>query len=342
MPESGALRSWLQSKWYGPLPPPWLRPLAACYGWALALRRAAYRYGIFTSRHPGIPVVVVGNLTAGGTGKTPLVMWLAQRLTECGLRPGIVLRGYGGRSSGPRLLHAGATAADVGDEAVLLAAATGCPVAVGACRPDAADLLARAGCELVLADDGLQHLALRRDLAVVVVDGERGFGNGALLPAGPLREPAMRLAAADVVVVHGTDLHAVVAGGAALHMRLEPQPLQSLRGNRQRPLQALRGLRLHAVAGIGHPARFFAQLRALGASPIEHAFADHHRFQASDFAFGDGLDIVMTAKDAVKCRAFATDSMWCLPVSAQLPDPDAARLLHLVTALLSNRGARRA
>jgi tetraacyldisaccharide 4'-kinase len=326
-----ALRHWLIGRWYGTSPPLALRPLAALYGATVRVRRALYRRGVLRSRHPGAPVIVVGNLTVGGTGKTPLVIWLARQLRAAGLNPGVALRGYGGNARAPRIVDAAADPAVVGDEAVLIAQAAAVPVAVGADRVAAATLLVRAGCSLVLADDGLQHLALRRDLAIVVVDGERGFGNGALLPAGPLREPAQGLAAADLVIVHGIDTRGVAPAGA-LRMQLQPAALHSLAGEEVQSLETLRGATVHAVAGIGNPARFFGLLRALGAIPIEHAFADHHRYRARDLDFGDAHRIVMTQKDAVKCAPLATPRMWCLPVTTLLPEPDATRLLQAVLA----------
>jgi len=191
---------------------------------------------------------------------------------------------------------------------------------------------------LVLADDGLQHLALRRDLSIAVIDGARGFGNGALLPAGPLREPAAALQAADLVVIHGEDSQRIGQGHAALRMTLLPGPMRSMLTSEAEPLEALRGMAVHAVAGIGNPSRFFALLRTLGALPIEHAFADHHAFRAGDLAFGDALRIVMTEKDAVRCSALAAASMWYLPVTANLPPADAARLLAAVLAKLPRGG----
>lgn len=342
MPEAAPLRRWLEARWYGASAPALLRPFAVVYGALMSLRRVAYAQGWLASTHPGVPVIVVGNLTVGGTGKTPLIAWLAMQLRQHGAQPGIVLRGHGGLSHGPLPVAADTDPALVGDEAVLLARATGCPVAIGRERAAAAGLLVGEGCNVVLADDGLQHLALRRDLAIVVVDGARGFGNGALLPAGPLREPRSRLRAADLVVMHGEDARGVARGIRHLSMQLEPLALRAVFGEATQPLQGLRGETVHAVAGIGHPQRFFAQLRALGARPLEHVFPDHHRYTPQDLAFGDGRRIVMTAKDAVKCAAFASDHMWSLEVAARLPGPDAAQLLDAALALLSPEGVARA
>jgi tetraacyldisaccharide 4'-kinase len=342
MPESGALRRWLEARWYGDAPPMVLRPLASLYGAIAALRRGAYGRGWFRRHRAVVPVIVVGNLTVGGTGKTPLVIWLAEQLRAMGHRPGIVLRGYGGNARGPRLITAEADAADVGDEAVLIARRLGCPVAIGARRVEAAKLLGGQGCTVVLADDGLQHLALRPDLTIAVVDGARGFGNGALLPAGPLREPARALHHVGIVVVHGADIRGVARGVDALHMQLDPGPPRALLTGEEESLDVLRRTRPHAIAGIGNPARFFDMLRVLGADPLEHAFPDHHRYRAADLAFDDDRCIVMTEKDAVKCRAFATERMCYLPVAARFPERDAARLLRAVLAVLPQGGSERA
>jgi len=330
------LRAWLEQGWYGSRPSPLLQPLAWIYAAVVLLRRHAFSAGLFRARHPGVPVVIVGNLGVGGTGKTPLVLWLAAQLSRRGLRPGIVLRGYGGSRRAARLVQADDSAEQVGDEAVLLARRAGCPVAVGADRFEAAAILVQAGCGIVIADDGLQHLALKRDLSVVVVDGARGFGNGALLPAGPLREPVSRLAEADLVVLHGADLHqAVPPALQPLHMQLLPTALRHLTDDREEPQQSLQGATVHAFAGIGHPQRFFATLRALGAAPVEHARPDHHRYSAGELRRGDGRRIVMTEKDAVKCRTLAApgEDIYYLQVAAQLPEPDAARLLDRVMAI---------
>lgn len=339
MPEAGALRRWLERSWYGPSASVVLLPLAWLYGVAVVLRRRAYQAGLLRSQHPGVPVVVVGNLTVGGTGKTPLVIWLASQLRAAGARPGVALRGYGGSVRAAHLVQPDDDPVLVGDEALLIQRHTAGPVAVAPRRIDAARLLARAGCDIVLCDDGLQHLALRRDLAIVVVDGERGFGNGALLPAGPLREPASRLAQADLVIVHGEDRHGIAPSApAGLRMSLEPGPLRTLDGRREAGLDLLRGQTVHAVAGIGNPARFFAQLRALGAIPVEHAFADHHRYRSGDLDFGDDHRLVMTEKDAVKCRALADDRMWYLPVAARLSPADAGQLVGRSQDLLHEGG----
>jgi tetraacyldisaccharide 4'-kinase len=340
MPEVSAAQRFIERRWYGARAPWWLLPFSWLFGCGVRLRRWAYRTGVFASRHPGVPVVVVGNLTVGGAGKTPLVIWLATQLRKRGMRVGIVLRGYGGSARVPTLVSADSDPLVVGDEALLLAQRTDCTVCVGRDRAAAAERLVAEGCQLILADDGLQHLALRRDVEIVVIDGVRGFGNGALLPAGPLREPLTRIRMADVVVVNGEPAAALatVVGHPPV-MQLRPVELVQLNTGARSPLEMLRGRRVHAVAGIGHPARFFAQLRTLGALIEEHAFADHQRYLPHDLTFdGAGL-IVMTEKDAVKCRALANDRMWMLTVEALLTESDAARLLAQVRNCTTTRGA---
>jgi tetraacyldisaccharide 4'-kinase len=336
MPEMPALRRWVEQGWYGTQHHAVLRPLAALYGLAMRLRRWGYHSGLRASVHAGVPTIVIGNLTVGGTGKTPLVIWLASRLRERGLNPAIVLRGYGGTQRGPRLVRPDDDPAITGEEAVLLARRTGCAVAIGARRTEAAALVIQGGCNVLISDDGLQHLALRRDLEIIVIDGARGVGNGLLLPAGPLRESPSRLVPGACVVLHGEDLRgAIPAGIAPFAMRLDTLPLRQLPDDRECGLGALQGLRVRAVAGIGNPQRFFAQLRGLGIDPLEQPFPDHHRLTAADLAFGDGLPIVMTEKDAVKCAGLAAGrtDLYYLPVAAILPEADATRLVDRVLAI---------
>lgn len=339
MPGSYLMQRWIERRWHAARPPLLLRPCAALYGWLMRLRRLAYQRGWLASTHPGVPTVVIGNLTVGGTGKTPLAIWLANELRARGRRPGLVLRGYGGRQRSARLVRGDDDPALVGDEAILLAQHTDCPVAVGVRRPAAARLLVDAGCDLVIADDGLQHLALRRDLEIIVIDGERGFGNGALLPAGPLRESADRIAGEALLVMHGEDRRQVLSTDRqALSMRLAPLPLRNVATGAEAPLSRLRGVRVHALAGTGHPQRFFALLRELGAQLIEHPRPDHHRPRAGELDFGDGLAIVMTGKDAVKWHKLVqgSEDVFCLPVAATLPPADAAHLLERVLAMTRN------
>ena len=281
------------------------------------VRRLLYRLRILRSHRAGVPVIVVGNLIAGGSGKTPLVLWLAEFLKDHGWTPGIVSRGYGARLEAPREASIASEPDQVGDEPIVLARRSGCTVWVGPDRVRACEALRHQhpDVDIILLDDGLQHYRLARDLEICVVDA-RGFGNGFLLPAGPLREPRTRLRSVDAVVAHGTD---AVRGYA---MRLEGDLLNCLADARERrPAKAFAGQRVHAVAGIGDPKRFFLHLAHLGLKVVPHPFPDHHRFAPADLEFGDTLPVVMTEKDAVKCRRFAKPQHWVFPVRAVL-DPD--------------------
>src|SRR5882757_923405 len=294
----------------------WLAPLAWLYGLVVAARRAAYACGLIRTQRAAKPVIVIGNLTVGGTGKTPLVAWLAEQLSLTGLRVGIVSRGYGRSKREPEGVHAESSWRDVGDEPMLLQSSTGCDVVVVQDRFAGAQQLIALGVDVVIADDGLQHLRLARDCEIVVIDGARGFGNGRLLPAGPLREPAARVRNASIVVVNGTPEHAslVLADGEC-----EVRFLMSLFGEEAHrvdglaapePLERFRGRRVHAVAGIGNPQRFFRDLRARGIDIVEHPFPDHHPFTAAELTFGDDLPVLMTQKDAVRCRELADARLW--------------------------------
>ena len=309
-----ALIETLDSAWYGSGRRPWwTAPLAALYGGVTRLRRALYRRGWLRSVRLPVPVIVVGNLSVGGTGKTPLTIALAEVLRARGYRPGVVSRGYGGRQREPQLLGETPDPAEVGDEPCLIHAA-GVPVAIGRERPAAARLLLDAGCDVLIADDGLQHYALARDVEICVVDGVRRFGNQRLLPAGPLREPMTRLERVDFRVCNGAE-----PAAGEFSMRLQGGDVVALHDGARRTLVDFSGQRVHAVAAIGNPSRFFASLRAAGIEPIEHAFADHHAFVAGDLEFGDQLPVLMTDKDAVKCRYFARPNWWRVPVQALLP-----------------------
>jgi len=304
-----------------------LTPFAWLFRALAALRRGAYRSGLLSVHHLPVPVVVVGNISVGGTGKTPLVAWLVEQLREAGFRPAIVSRGYGGRARHwPQQVRPDGDPQAVGDEPVLLARRCRCPVAVGPDRVAAAQaLLEHTDCDLIVSDDGLQHYALGRDVEIAVIDANRRFGNGRCLPAGPLREPPSRLTSVDLVVSNGPGLRGELPMrlvGDTLHAVLEPA--------RRRPLEELRGLRVHALAGIGDPPRFFALLRRSGIQLLEHPFPDHHAFRPEELRFDDGLPVLMTEKDAVKCAPFAAPNHWYLPVEAQ-PDPNLLpRLLRLL------------
>ncbi|WHZ18373.1 MAG: tetraacyldisaccharide 4'-kinase [Rhodanobacteraceae bacterium] len=311
-----ALGESLQQCWYGNSPSPWWTLLlAALYGGVTASRRTLYRRGWLKRVRMPVPVVVVGNIVAGGAGKTPLTIALVQGLRDRGWKPGVVSRGYGGTALEPTLLDAQPDPSVAGDEPALIRLRTGLPVAVGADRAAAARLLLAQGVDVIVADDGLQHYALARDVEICVVDGVRRTGNGRLLPAGPLREPESRLRAVDFVVCNGGETH-----GGEIAMRLVLDAAVSLADPaRKQPLASFAGQRVHAVAGIGHPPRFFEALRSLGIDVVAHPFPDHHRYVAADLGFGDGLPVLMTEKDMVKCRAFAKGNAWAVPVTAELP-----------------------
>ncbi|MGH8157010.1 MAG: tetraacyldisaccharide 4'-kinase [Rhodanobacter sp.] len=309
-----ALIDTLESAWYGGGRAPWwTRPLAALYSGAMHLRRVLYRHGWLRSTRLPVPVVVVGNLSVGGTGKTPLTIAVVETLHARGYRPGVVSRGHGGSQREPLLLGETPDPALVGDEPCLIRA-SGVPVAVGRDRPAAARLLLDAGCNVVVADDGLQHYALARDIEICVIDGVRRFGNRQLLPAGPLREPLSRLQQVDFRVCNGG-----AAAAGEYSMQLRGGDVVALVDGQRQALAGLGGQRAHAVAAIGHPQRFFDSLRAAGIEVIEHAFADHYHFVPGDLDFADDLPVLMTDKDAVKCQRFALPHWWRVPVRAELP-----------------------
>jgi tetraacyldisaccharide 4'-kinase len=326
--------SWLNRIWYERASPPWwLVPLSLAYGAVCKSRRLLYSARVRRPVHLPRPVVVIGNLTVGGTGKTPLVCWLVAQLTARGFKPGIVTRGYGGTLRGERLASAADDPAVMGDEPILLARRTGVPVAVGRDRPAAARLVIEAGCDVVVSDDGLQHYALWRDCEIVVIDGDRRFGNGWLLPAGPLREARTRLASADAVVVNGG--RALLEG--AFSMRLDARNAVSLDRQRTQPLAAFAGQEVHAVAGIGHPERFFNMLRANGIEVSGHALADHARLTPADVYFPDSKPVLMTEKDAVKCEQAADERHWFVPVNAYFEGGESNTLLDIVSERIAGR-----
>ena len=315
--------------WYAPdLPGVLLAPL----GWVVALftvlRRAAYRAGMRRSWQVGCPVVVVGNLAVGGTGKTPLVIAVAKLLSRHGLRVGIVCRGYRGSAHRwPRQVRPDSDPERVGDEAVLLARRAGVPVAAGPNRIAAARILVRRSkCDVILSDDGLQHLRLARDVEIVVVDGVRRHGNGRCMPAGPLREPLGRLASVDLVVVNGGEERQ-----GELAMQLVAGDAESLNdAGTTRPLDSFRDSPVHAVCAIGHAERFFRTLEDHGLTIVRHPFPDHHPFSGEEIRFAGGAPVLMTEKDAVKCERFADDRHWCVPVEATLSSELEARLLAVL------------
>jgi tetraacyldisaccharide 4'-kinase len=313
-----------------------LAPASVVYCGLVHLRRWLYRVGLLATHRLPVPVVVVGNFSAGGTGKTPLVTWLVDFLSASGYRPGVIARGYKGRARHwPQVVRADSDPRIAGDEAVLLADRCGCPVVVAPNRVAAArTLLERGDCDLIVSDDGLQHHALHRDIEIAVIDGERRFGNGFCLPAGPLREPPRRLTEIDFVVVNGS------GGPDEYPMTLHLERAISLeRGIGPRALSGFTRQSVHAVAGVGNPERFFAGLRQAGMRLEEHVFPDHHPYVPADLDFGDPRPVLMTEKDAVKCREFGLRNGWYIPVTIQMPAEFGARLLKLLARAGSQAAA---
>jgi tetraacyldisaccharide 4'-kinase len=310
---------WLERHWYRITPLHLLLLPASLIFLLLAVaRRALYRSGILPREKLPVPVIVVGNITVGGSGKTPLTLWLAQQLLDNGWHPGIISRGYGSRTSAPQAVHSSSETDAVGDEAVLMAQRGLCPVWVGRDRPAAGRALLHAHpeCDVLLSDDGLQHYRLRRDVEIAVLDGLRRFGNGLPLPAGPLRELPSRLHGVDAVISNGG-----AAAGGEFRMRLDGDVFYNLANPATvRRASDFHGQRLHAIAGIGHPQRFFAHLNNLGLDVQAHPFPDHHRYTPDILDYVGADAILMTEKDAVKCAAFATEKYWVLRVDA-LVDP---------------------
>ena len=317
---------------------PWLvllTPLSLVFRLIVSLRRWAYKCGIRRSTRVSLPVIIVGNITVGGTGKTPLVAWLAKYLRSKGYKPGIISRGYGGRaSSWPQQVRPDSDPAVVGDEAVLLATKTGCPMAVAPDRVVAANaLIKHSDCDVIISDDGLQHYALQRDIEIAVIDGVRRFGSGFLLPAGPLREPAGRLQEVDLVVVNG------LGKGQEHPMRMLPGDVHNLLDpGKVCAIDEFRSQTVHAVAGIGNPERFFRSLQDAGLQVEPHSFPDHYRYRPGDIRFGDDRAVFMTEKDAVKCRHFAAENDWYVPVEVRMSDEFCASLDELLDTRLPYRG----
>lgn len=317
----------LQQSWYADSAYPLLKPFSKLFSLLVKLRRFAYRQGYLKSHRLPVPVIVVGNISVGGTGKTPLVIWLTEYLKEQGFKPGVISRGYGGKKiSKPVAIGALSDAMEVGDEPLLIYQRTGCPVVVFPKRAEAGKfLLQQFDCDVLICDDGLQHYALQRDIEIAVIDGKRRFGNGLSLPAGPLREPVERLQSVDRVLCQGE------AGPGEYGFFLEGSVALNLKDEKSsKSLSEFKGLKLNAVAGIGNLDRFFKHLSSFGLDLNERSFPDHHRFEAHEINFDDGLPVLMTEKDAVKCRAFALQNHWYLPVNARLPVDFGTDLLKLL------------
>ena len=315
--------------WFSQNPIAWLLlPLTALFCLLVASRRLLYRWRLLDSHAVAVPVIVIGNIAVGGTGKTPFLIELAKRLRARGLHPAIVSRGYGSGIEGPHLVAVDDTAEQIGDEPRLIADKTGCPLVIARQRSLAARLLAeRRDVDLVLSDDGLQHYAMQRDLEIAVVDAGWQHGNGFCLPSGPLREPVSRLKTVNHVIYKQP-------GDPSLPgFRLQPAQCRNLVSGETRELAGFSDTGVHAVAGIGQPTGFFSSLEEAGLRITAHPFGDHHAYTETDLAFSGTDPILMTEKDAVKCRLFATDRMWVLETDIELDELLAARIIDDIVAL---------
>jgi len=323
--------NWLINSWYQTHPLRWLLwPLSVLYRLVIALRRSLYQLGLFKQYSVNAPVIIVGNISVGGTGKTPFVIWLAKQLKNAGFRPGIISRGYGGKAEHyPQIVTPESDPRIVGDEPLIISRQSACPMAVAPKRIAAAkQLLEQFDCNIIIADDGLQHYALARDIQIVIVDSKRLFGNQHCLPAGPLREPLSRLEQVDFIVHNGSETEAeftmTTSQGLAINL---------VDANIKREISDFQGQIVHSVAGIGYPERFFNQLSDRGLTVHPHHFNDHHPFKPSDLAFDDELDILMTEKDAVKCQHFAKKNMWYIPIEATISGKLEQHLLNKLAEL---------
>lgn len=329
------IHNWIQQQWTQHTP--WhlvLLPLSWCFGGLVAIRRWLYARNLLKSYQLPVPVIVIGNINVGGAGKTPLVIWLVQQLKAAGFKPGVISRGYGAEIPSPVNVTAESDPASLGDEPVLIAQRALCPVAVFSDRVAAARelLLHHPECDVIISDDGLQHYRMQRQIEVVVFDAVQKFGNRALLPAGPLRETLSRLKTVDAIVCNGDP---VLCGefANAIHMQLIAGSFYNLAdSNRAVDAAYLKPLKLLAIAGIGHPQRFFDQLKALGLTFETRTYKDHHVYHAQDFENIAADAVVMTEKDAVKCKAFAQPNLWVLPVEAELEN----RLMPIILAKLNH------
>ncbi|MDO9105941.1 MAG: tetraacyldisaccharide 4'-kinase [Methylovulum sp.] len=324
----GLWQKWAEKIWYkDPFIGVWLMPLGFIFSDIVRFRKYLYRVGVLKTHHLPVPVIVVGNITVGGTGKTPLIIWMARFLKASGYQPGIISRGYGGQAaSWPQSVTGSSSAESVGDEALLLSKHSACPVVVGPLRVEAAQqLLSQADCTVILCDDGLQHYALHRDIEVAVIDGARRFGNGYCLPAGPLREPINRLQTVDLVIVNGEKYE-----DNEYAMQLVGDTAINMLSGEQKPLAEFAKVECHALAGIGNPDRFFNKLAAAGLICTSSSFPDHYQFQADDIVFSDQQPVLMTEKDAVKCTGFAGAQHWYVPVAAVPESAFSEQLLNLL------------
>lgn len=319
---------WLQDSWYKEMYiSSFFMPISMIYDDVIRFRAFLYRIGVKKKTKLAVPVVIVGNITVGGTGKTPLILWMANLLKQQGYKPGIVSRGYGGNAEiWPQWVDEKSDPALVGDEPVLMAKHADCPIVVGPERVKSAQmLLDKTACDIILSDDGLQHYALARDIEIIVVDGQRRFGNGYVLPCGPLRESTERLHTVDLVIVNGeaeeeNEFSMAMEGDIAINLVTKEQKL----------LADFKWIPSHALAGIGNPKRFFDLLENKGIKIEQHAFLDHYKFTADDISFNDDKPVLMTEKDAVKCYEFATNKHWFVPVKAKPQQQFIDKLLTLI------------
>ena len=316
------------SMWYGQRPIALLFvPLSWLFDLVVKLRLLFYKKGWAKSTRVAVPVIVVGNVTVGGTGKTPVVIWIAELLKAAGYSPGVISRGYGGiASSWPQQVRADSDSRVVGDEAKVLARRTGCPVAVGPNRADSAQaLIDHHQCDIIISDDGLQHYALQRDIEIALVDGERRYGNGFLLPAGPLREPVERLKSVDFVICNG------LANSDEYPLKVEGEEAVKLLDESERlKLDSFRSESCHGIAGLGNPSRFFSHLKKYRLTVEPHIFPDHFKYTEKDINFNDDKHILMTEKDAVKCTHMAKEKHWYVPIKAQMTQKFGLTLLSLI------------
>ncbi|WP_299018192.1 tetraacyldisaccharide 4'-kinase [uncultured Photobacterium sp.] len=327
---------WFQQHPAGELLKPLLWPLSKLFGLISCRRRQQYQRGDKTAYHAPVPVVVVGNITAGGNGKTPVVVWLVEQLQARGLKPGVVSRGYGGKAPHyPFQVDVETSTAEAGDEPVLIRRRTGAPVAVSPKRAEAVKLLLEQDVDVIITDDGLQHYALERDIEIVVIDGLRRFGNQQLIPLGPLRESCERLSEVDFLICNGGE-----AQSGEAQMQLQPSELINLATGERKPVEEL--TEVVAMAGIGHPPRFFNTLNMLGVTPVVcQPFADHQAFSEQELKqlARQGQHLVMTEKDAVKCHTFAQPNWWYLPVDAVLPQPEAEGIINRIIEVKEEYGS---
>jgi tetraacyldisaccharide 4'-kinase len=337
---TSATYRWIHRVWYEDAGWGWLLlPLSGLYWLVIVIRKYLYEHGLLRTYRAAVPVVVVGNITAGGTGKTPTVVWLVEALRKRGFSPGVVSRGYGGSHSGTSMrVEPDSDAAVVGDEPVLLARRARCPVVVDPDRVRASKMLVEDGVDVIVTDDGLQHYRLDRDYEICVVDGRRGLGNRHLLPGGPLRERPQRLDDVEQVLVNGelsgSGYVLTNAEQNAIRFDLVAHDAHRLNESLVRPLDRFAGTTVHAVAAIGNPQRFFDLLRTHDIQVIEHRFPDHAAIDSGALDFGDHFEVFMTEKDAVKLGSEMKDKYWYVPVDVDMDAVDAGPLLEQIESRL--------